>query len=562
MIGGVSFDRLPAPLAAVIAVFHNHALRRVLLAFIGFSMAEWGSWIAILVFAYSRGGAAEAGIAALVQLTPSAIVAPMAAALGDRLPRDRALLLAYLVQTVAMGLTAAMLLIGAPGPVVYAAAAAAATSVTLTRPIQAALLPSLSRAPAELTAANVASGTVENASIFVGPILAGMTLAVSGPAAVFVGATLVVLAGAALVTGLDAAGQQAPPPHGHRSGWRGVVAEAFGGFEVLVAEPRPRAVLALLGAAAMLWGALDVLLVVLAVDLLFIGQAGVGYLNAALGVGGLVGAGLSVLLIGRIRLAAPFAAGIALWSLPLMLVGVAPGVAAALVLIAAAGIGRVVMDVAGRTLLQRVAPEHSRARTFGVLEGLHMATLAIGSVLAPLLIALAGEQGAFVAAGGVVLVVIVLLWRPLRRIDSIGLARPRELNLLRSLPIFAPLGPVALEQLAINLVPVHAHAGSTVIRQGQKGDHFYIVVSGSLQVTIDERTVRQLGAGDSFGEIALLRNVPRTATVSALESSQLMSLERGAFLEAVTGQPASHSAAEALVRERLGTPAEEADASA
>jgi MFS family permease len=562
MIGGVSSDRLPAPLAAVVAVFHNRALRRVLLAFIGFSMAEAGTWIAILVFAYARGGATEAGIAALVQLTPSAIVAPLAASLGDRMRRDRALLLAYLVQAVAMGLTAAMLLADAPGPIVYAAAAAAATSVTLTRPIQAAILPSLSRAPAELTAANVAAGTVENASIVLGPVLAGVTLALSGPAAVFVGATLLLLAGAALVARLDPAGQQPAPAPERETGWRGAASEVLGGFGVLVAEPRPRAVLGLLGIASVLEGALDVLLVVLAVDLLLIGQAGVGYLNAALGVGGLVGAGMSVLLIGRIRLAAPFAAGIGLLSLPVMLVGVAPGVLAALVLIAAAGIGRVVMDVAGRTLLQRVAPEHSRARTFGVLEGLHMAALAVGSVLAPLMIVVAGDQGAFVIAGAPVLAVLLLLWRPLGKIDSVGLARPRELNLLRSLPIFAPLGPVALEQLAINLVPVHAHAGGTVIRQGQKGDHFYIVVSGSLEVGIDERHVRQLGAGDSFGEIALLRNVPRTATVSALESSQLLSLERGAFLEAVTGQPASHSAAEAVVRGHLGTPAEDADASA
>jgi MFS family permease len=561
MIRGV-LARLPAPLEAVIAVVHNHALRRVLLAFVGFSMAEWASWIAILVYAYARGGAAETGLAAIIQLAPSAVVAPIAASLGDHVRRDRALLLAYLVQAAAMGITAAALLLEAPGPAVYLAAASAAASITLTRPIQAAILPSLSRAPAELTAANVAAGTVETVAIVVGPSLAGLTLAVAGPAFVFIWASVLLLAGGALVAGIRTT-QLDPLPRGAgQRGWRSVTAEALGGFRVLVAEPRPRAVLGLLGAAAILWGVLDVLLVVLALDLLLIGEAGVGYLNSALGVGGLIGAGLTVLLIGRARLAAPFAAGIGLWSIAVALLGLLPGLLAALLLIAAAGTGRVVMDVAGRTLLQRVAPDHTLARTFGVLEGMEMASLAVGSILAPLLILVAGEKGAFMVGGAAVVVVLLLLWRPLRRIDSLGGARPRELALLRAIPIFSPLGALEIEQLAVKLLPVHAHAGSVIIRQGQQGDHFYVVVHGEVEVEVDGRSIRRLGAGDSFGEIALLRNVPRTATVRAVVSSELLALERGAFLEAVTGQPASHSVAESIVSDRLVNKPEETDASA
>jgi len=302
--------------------------------------------------------------------------------------------------------------------------------------------------------------------------------------------------------------------------------------------------------------------VVLALDLLLIGEAGVGYLNSALGVGGLIGAGLTVLLIGRARLAAPFAAGIGLWSIAVALLGLLPGLLAALLLIAAAGTGRVVMDVAGRTLLQRVAPDHTLARTFGVLEGMEMASLAVGSILAPLLILVAGEKGAFMVGGAAVVVVLLLLWRPLRRIDSLGGARPRELALLRAIPIFSPLGALEIEQLAVKLLPVHAHAGSVIIRQGQQGDHFYVVVHGEVEVEVDGRSIRRLGAGDSFGEIALLRNVPRTATVRAVVSSELLALERGAFLEAVTGQPASHSVAESIVSDRLVNKPEETDASA
>lgn len=560
MIGGMSRVRLPAPFAAVMAVARNGSLRRVLLGFIGFNLAEWATWIAILVYAYDRGGATEAGVAALVQLAPSALVAPLAATVGDRIRRERALLLAYLIQSATMGLTALALLASAPAPIVYVAAASAAAAITLTRPVQAAILPSLSRTPAEMTAANVAAGTLENGSILVGPVLAGLTLAFSGPGIVFAASAVLVLSGALLVLGIRpiAAGRALEEPGA--SGWRGLVAEAIGGFGLLIEEHRPRTVLALLGAAAILWGALDILLVVLALDLLAIGEPGIGYLNAAIGAGGLLGSALSVSLIGRSRLAAPFAAGIALWALPLLLVGVLPGFAAALVLLAAAGMGRIVMDVAGRTLLQRVAPDRLLTRVFGVLEGLETAALALGSIVAPALIAIAGQRGAFVLAGAGLLVVVVALWRPLRANDAIGVARPRELALLRAQPIFAPLGPAALEQLAANLVPLHAHIGTAIVRQGEPGEHFYLVVEGRLAVDVDGQHVRDLGPSASFGEIALLRNVPRTATVRAVDESELVALERRAFLEAVTGQPASLGAAEEIVRHHLDQPAEQADA--
>lgn len=562
MIGPMSLARLPAPLAAVVAVFHNRSLRRVLLAFIGFSLAEWASWIAILVYAYGRGGATEAGIAALVQLAPAAVVAPIAASLGDHVRRERALLLAYLIQGLAMALTAAALLADAPAPIVYLAAATATSSITLTRPVQAAILPSLSRAPAELTASNVAAGMVETASILVGPLLAGLALAVAGPGLVFVGAGAVLLLGAALVTGvrpLDAPARVAQPG---AAGWRGLAAEAFGGFHLLLSEEGPRPVLALLGASAILWGALDILLVVLAIDLLSLGEPGVGYLNAAIGAGGLLGALVSVTLIGRARLAGPFTLGIALWALPLLLIGILVGPAAALLLLAAAGTGHVLMDVAGRTLLQRLAPDRMLTRVFGVLEGMQTAALAVGSILAPALIAVAGERGAFILAGAAVLLASALMWRSLRRGDAVGVARPRELALLRGQPIFAPLGPAALEQLAANLVPVHVHAESVVIRQGERGDHFYIVVDGRLAVDVDGHPVRELGPGESFGEIALLRDVPRTASVRAIEVGELLALERRAFLEAITGQPASARAAEQVVRGHLERTREEADANA
>jgi hypothetical protein len=191
------------------------------------------------------------------------------------------------------------------------------------------------------------------------------------------------------------------------------------------------------------------------------------------------------------------------------------------------------------------------SRLFGVLEGIHMGSLAIGSIAAPALIALTGERGAFLLAGSGMLLVTAVAWPTLRRLDAAGVARPRELQLLRRVPMFAPLGPAALERLAAALVPVHAHQGSVVVRQGDPGDHFYIITQGRVAVSVDGHPIREEGPGESFGEIALLRNSPRTATVEAVDSTELVALERRVFLEAITGLPASAAAADSVIEGRL-----------
>jgi Cyclic nucleotide-binding domain/Major Facilitator Superfamily len=547
---------LPSALLAAVAAFHNHAIRRVLFAFVGFSLAEWSSWIAILVFAYRQGGAAEAGVVALLQLAPSALVAPIGASLGDRVRRDYALRVAYTVQAASMAAAAAALLLGAPNWVIYPAAVVVATSITLTRPVQAAILPALARTPAELTAANVAAGTLETMAILVGPILAGVALAATSPGLVFSGSAALALVAALLVVGVRVApntyaGDAHPDEAVPVVGLRRIVRDTIDGFRMLATEERPRAVVSLLGAAAVLWGVLDVLLVILAIDVLQIGEAGVGYLNAAMGAGGLVGAAISVSLVGRHRLAVPFGLGMLLWSLSLAAIGVLPAPLTAFGLLALAGVGRLLLDVAGRTLLQRVAPERMLARVFGVLEGIDMAGLALGSIAAPVLVALVGSTGAFILGGTALSLVTVASWPMLRRADAAGIARPREIELLRGIAMFAPLPPPVIERMAANLLPVHASAGEPVIRQGSHGDRFYIITAGGVEVRIDGRVVREEGPGDSFGEIALLRNVPRTATVIALDEVALVALERRIFLEAITGQPASSAIADATVDDRL-----------
>jgi MFS family permease len=528
------------------AVFGNPDIRRVELAFVGFNAAEMATWIAILVFAFEAGGAAAAGAIGVIQLIPATIFAPVASLLGDRYRRERVLLAGYLIQALTMGATAVALLAGAPVPVIYALAAAAATSVTLTRPAQGSLLPSLARNPEELTAANAAAGWIESLSRFGGPAAAGVLLALSGPGAVFAAMAGLLLVSALLTTRIGVS--TAPPA---RTGEGSGLGDLLGGFRALVRERQPRLVVLLMGACFVVEGALDVLLVVLAFQMLDIGSGGVGFLNAALGVGGVAGAALTTLLVARRRLTPPFVAGATSWGVALAAVGFFPSRLLAPVFVGVAGAGRPLIDVAGRTLLQRVVPDSVLSRVFGVLEGLYMAGLALGLIITPILFALLGQRATFVVAGAFLPVVFLLAWRRLAGIDASVTVPEARLALLRSLPIFAPLPAPSLERVASRLIPTQAPSGTEIVRQGDQGDRFYVIESGEVTVSKNGREVATLEHGDFFGEIALLREIPRTATVTARTETLLYALERDDFLEAVTGHPQSAEAADAVTRARL-----------
>jgi hypothetical protein len=517
-------------------VFGNRELRRVELAFAAFNSAEWGVWIAMLVYAYGRGGATEAGIVAVVQLAPAAVFAPMASGLGDRYPPARVLVLAYGVQATWLAATAAALLGGAPAPLSYALAAVAATAVTLTRPAQAALVPALARSPEELTAANVVSGWIESISLVAAPAATGVLLSVGSPGVVFA-----VMAGVSVLGGLVVLPVEGPPAAARAS-------TPLQAVHLVRREPEARLLLGLLAAEAVAIGALDVVFVVLAVSLLDLGGSGAGYLNAAFGAGGVLGIAATASLVGRRYLTPALAAGALAWCVSFAIIGADPRVATAFALLAVAGVGRIVVDVAGRTLLQRIAPVDLLCRLFGLLEGLSMAALAVGSLLTPLLVALAGGRAAVIGVGLVLPAALLLGGSRLLEIDRRADVPVVELALLRSMPLFAPLGPAELESLARELRPVEAAAGDEIVREGEPGDLFYVVADGELQVSVDGREMRTLGRGDCFGEIALLRRVPRTATVIAATPARLYSLGREPFLAAVAVQPLE---AERVVDERL-----------
>jgi len=542
--------RLRESLRAFAAVFHNEDLRRLELAWSGSIIGQWGYEVALAVFAYRAGGATAVGLVALVRLLPAAIIAPFAALLGDRFHRKRIMVAADLARVCAMAGAAAAVFAGAPDVTVYALAAIAAVTGTAFGPAQSALLPSLARSPEELTAANATSTTLESVGFFVGPALGGLLLAVTSVGAVFTLAAALFLWSAFVLGRIGSDSRGGPGIEGDS-----ILREALAGFRAIAAERRLRLIVGLYGAQTLAAGILRVLLVVTAFQVLDLGPSGVGFLNSAVGIGALAGMLVMLTLIGTSRLAAVFRLGILLWGVPLVLLGIWPSVAAAVILLGVLGVGNTLVDVAGLTLLQRAAPDEVRARVFGVLESVFLGTIAIGAILAPLLTSALGARGALIAAGGGLSVLVLLLWRPLSAADVTAAAPESTLTLLRGIPIFAPLPPVTLEQLASRLSRVRVPAGEVILREGDPGDRFYVIGEGEVEIALDGGPPKTLGRGAYFGEIALLRDVPRTATVTTRTEVELYVLERDVFIAAVTGHAPSAEAADAVIATRLGSAA-------
>jgi hypothetical protein len=299
---------------------------------------------------------------------------------------------------------------------------------------------------------------------------------------------------------------------------------------------------------------LNVLVVALAIEVLDIGTAGVGWLAGMIGIGATIGVLVVAGFAGRRRLAGPFALGLLLWGIPLVLVGAWPDLAPALVLLALVGIGNTLVDVAGITLMQRSAPDAVLGRVFGAFEALVSLSMGVGSLLAPLLVAWVGVRGAVLAAGCLVPVVLAPLWRPLAAVDADTRVSVEQLELLRAVPMFGPLAPPTLDRLAQAMVETRVEAGSKVFEEGDHGDLFYVLADGRAVVESAGRRLRTLERGDFFGEIALLRDVPRTASVRAATDLRLLALDRTTFLATVTRDPASAEAAGSIVAARLASP--------
>ena len=524
----------------------NKTLLRVLVAYALFVLTEYSVWIAMLVFAYGHGGATIAGLVAVAQLVPAAVVAPLVAPLADR--RSPVVLLAggYLVQAAAMAATAVAIIAGTP-LAAYAASVLAATAVVTTRPAQSALIPSVAATPDQLTAANVVAGWLEAAGFAAAGLLAGVLISLAGVGSVFAVCAGLGIAAALLVAGLRVAtlvpsGQQEPS----------ALAGAGEGLRLAVRQPRLRLMVALLTAASVVTGALDLLIVILAISVLGRSQAWAGYLDFAFGAGAVLAATVSAVLIGR-RLGRPILAAALMFSVALAALAFGLGLAGTMALLVVAGASDTLLEVAIRTLLQRSVPPQLIGRVFGVLEGFTMAGYALGALLVPLLVHLGGSRLALLGVAAVLPIAAVIGGRALFGLDADTPVPVVEIALLRSLPLFAELPAPAIEGLAAALTPVHLAAGAVLIRQGDQGDAYYAIAAGELDALQDGHFLRRCGRGEGVGEIALLRAIPRTATVIAHSAATVYELSRELFLTAVLGHAPTQRQADRIAEARLAT---------
>ena len=544
--------RVPPALAEPFHLFAriggNPDVRRLELAWAASNFASRASAIAVAVYAYEADGVGAVGIVVFLRLAIAGGASPWLSVFADRRPRRLVLITSDLVRCVMLGAMAALIVLDAAPISVYVVAVLVAVPEPVFRSAQAALTPSLVKTPEELTAANVVASAVESVGLFLGPALGALLLVVAGTGTVFAVTGLLLLVSVVLAARISIAGEPTPEPNVPRS------EQLLAGWRAIVSEPGLRVVIGLFTAQTLVAGLVQVLVVVVAIELLSLGTSGVGWLNGMIGVGATLGVLAVAGVAGHRSIWRYFALGNLLWGVPLILIAAWPEPAAAFLLLALLGVGNTLVDVTGITLMQRTASDAVLGRVFGAFEALALLAMGIGALLAPLLVSFLGSRGAMLVAGLIMPVTLLPVWRRLAAIDAAAPVPAELVELLRGIPIFAPLPPPQLERLARALVEVRVEPGGALFEEGDRGDRFYVIADGRAAVEVGDEPVRTIEPGDFFGEIALLRDVPRTASVRALTGLRLYALDSDTFVETVTGHAASAKAAGTIVAARLPSP--------
>lgn len=544
----MSRGRLRAAARAVSATAGNSALLRLQLSFASGWTSEWALIVAIGVVAYRAGGPLQVSVIASLRMAVPALAAPVLSVFSDRFRRDRVLLWSGLVRAAAIGGAAAVIAAGGPPVATYALVIVAACAFILTRAGNSALVPLLCRSPLELTSAMASRGFLDSAGTLLGPIVAAALLAISTPAAVLAIVAILSLGSSLLLVPLR---YEAPWRAGRPRALNRLLSDTVEGLAALLGHRDAAVLVGLALVQTFTRGCLNVFLVVLAFEALNSGAAGVGVLTAAVGVGATVASVAAFSLVSSRHLALLEGFGVALWGLPLALSGMVASRPAVLLLMGLIGVGNALVDVGLFTLLARLIPEGLLGRVFGTFESLIALTVAGGALITPVVINLLGLRGALILLGAIAPVATLIAIGRLVRVDRSIVHRDTEIGVLRRVAMLQALPMPVIESLAANVGHAQVGAGLDVVRQGDPGDQFYVIAAGQARVIRDEEQLAELSAGDCFGEIALLHETPRTATVHAQTDLSLYVIGRSEFLSALRGCSASDRAAQSLVHERV-----------
>jgi predicted MFS family arabinose efflux permease len=552
---GIS-QALRSSLAALRLAFVNDGIRRLGISWTLGVAADAALVVVTLVTVFNRGGAIAAAVFGAIRMIPAVGVGMLAGAMLERFRGDRILVALGLVRAISAALTAATIATAGPTMddhqvtliLLFVLAAVAAAASAPVRPTQVTLMPAIARSPGELVAANTAWSTGEGLGAFGGPFIAGALMAAGMHAVVAVVAAAAFLVTAALGAGLRF--EQAADASGGGSHTSGGLQLTDG---LRAVRRRPVLAWSMLGTygQAMTRGLLNALVVVAAIELLGMGQSGLGLLSAALGFGGLVGAIVAVSSARSEQLIRTETVALVFWGLPLALIGVVPFAEVALAAMVVIGVANATYDVALFTIFQRGSPNDDRAKVLSVLEGAIGLGAISGSLLAPVLLTIFGTRGALVASGSILPILALVIYVRIGRSEQVSVVNEALVQFLRRVPPFAELPLTALERLAAGLVSVTAPSGTALMTQGEPGDRFVVIATGEIEVLVDGQPVHRLGPGAGVGEVALLRRSPRTATVIAVSDVTGYSIDAATFLAAVAG-PAAAAVTERIAQAYLG----------
>ena len=454
----------------------------------------------------------------------------------------------FVAMCVTQALTAVALASHAPGYAVFILVAVSSVAATPYRSAHLAMVPLVAGTAVELVAMNVAAGTLEGLATFAGPALAGVFLLRAEPWFVMAVASIIAALGVVAVSrvrvGVD------PSKALRRTPDRPVDA-LIGGLTELRKNSDVTIVVGCFVAQLLVRGFLTVLLVSVSFDLLGLGSSGVGWLAAVIGVGGIVGGFGAVVLTGRRRLARPFAFALCLWGLPIVVIGVHPTTAIVAVALFTIGVGNALLDVSGLTLIQRLGADRSLGRVFGVLFTVGIAIGGVGALAAPLFVSALGLRRVLVLVGAILPILALVLTPRFRSLDDHSEPVPELLALFCNISLFAPLPPTSIEKIAARCTTSEIPAGRVIITEGDPGDRFYAILRGQVEVRRAGLVAATLGPGDHFGEIALVRDVNRTASVVATTDVTAATLGSTEFLDALASSEDAYGIAWTSTAEML-----------